>query len=420
MQFDEKQQEKLNLRVGDEQDVTDRAGGETVDSFVLGEVLGTSSQGTSYKARDNRSATEVFVKVLEIHSALKATFEKRLKIELDAARNLSHPSIVPTLESGQRPDGAPYVVTEYLVDPSLFDVLHSTSNLTKTQILGYLIGACEAYAHAHEMGVVHRKISSRKIFVSSTTIDGTRTRTTGYGTGWIGDSRKADPRIDVLAFGQLIEEAFMGKSMPPEVQNIVAFCTAEQSAERYIDCGEVLTNLLLVNEGKLPNPPKNRTGQSFMKPLVVAAVVFVTIVITALAFNFLKDHNFVPEPRKENAAVQPIAPDSGTRSDIDPEFTSPAAVQRPYNLPSPQSSSSILNKDAVKTTAAAASVIGAAKYESMSADEKAKLKHGAVDSAKSAFKNWQAMDESSKDKWKGRAAGAAGKAASIWKKLPRN
>jgi serine/threonine protein kinase len=433
MGFDEKQQEKISLRVSNQSINEPSLDPKRVGAYVLGETLDSSNYGTSYKAVDENHRTDVVVKILNLHSAPKPTFEKRLKIELEAAKNLAHPSIVSTLESGRTQDGATYVVTEYIDDPTLFDVLHCTGNLTKTQLLGYLIGACESLAHAHEMGVVHRKISARNIFVSSTTIDGTQIRITGYGTGWIGDSRKADSKIDVAAFGELIEEVFRGNSMPPEVQNIATFCTAAPQ-DRYNDCGEVLQNLLLANEGKLPNPPKNRTGQQWMKPAVVATIVIVTILITVFAFNFSNESrvaqnsaNDIPSGEARSGPPTPIDL-SDTRVDDPvhhpttsmPVQQSPQTPQAPVKLPSASSSSKLLSKEGVGTTAAAAAAVGAAAYKTMSADEKAKARHAALDSAKTAVHKWQALDENSKAQWKSRAAGAAGKAADLWKRLPKN
>lgn len=423
MGFEEKQQEKVNLRVGDEQTVENQSqtASETAGPYVLGETLGSSQNGISRRAVDSRSDIGVVVRIFNTHSAHKATFDKRLKIELESAKSLSHPSIVSIIENGHMPNGAPYVVTEYIDDPTLFDVLHTTVNLNKTQLLGYLIGACQSFAHAHEIGVVHRKIDARQIFVLSTPIDGIHVRTTGYGTKWVGDSRNADPQIDVFAFGALIEEAFFGKSMPPEVENIVAFCKADPS-NRYADCNEVLQNLLLVNVGKLPNPPKNRAGQKWMKPMVVAGVVIVTVVVTALAANHFL--NVPTNNSTNNSAVQTITP-----TPIDLEIpASDAPVQRSTQAPvvPPSTSSSPrtsgLTRDEIKKsaakTAAAAAVVGVASYQSMSAENKAKAKQVTVDSAKTTVKKWQSLDASSKDKWKNRAKGAASKVGKFWKKLP--
>jgi serine/threonine protein kinase len=395
--FDEKQREKINLRVGDE-----RGDGETA------------------------SGDGKHVKVLNPQSADTDAFFRRLKVEIEAANNLAHPSIVPIMEIRKRGDGTPYVVTERIDDPTFFDLLHSSANISKTDILGHLIGACEALAHAHANGVVHRKLSADKIFISSSSIDGATVRVTGFGTGWIGDARKADPRIDVLAFGMLLQDAFSGKQTPPEVENIISFCAAEHAVERYADCREVLENLLLVNQGKLPNPPKARPGQAWMKPPAIAAIVAVAIAITAIVCVqtkvFQPSVAILAKPAMQAIKAEIKKQTEDTASHESPQFTADQAREK-YGLNDNATSHSdpkLLSKEGLKGAATTAAAVGAATYQSLTPEQKAKAQKAATNGAVKALHKWQTMDSNSKEKLKNEALGAVGKAKSLWQKLPNH
>lgn len=52
--------------------------------YLLGEMLGSSANGKSRKAVDTRNQAEVAVRIFDMHSAIRATFDKRLKFELDS------------------------------------------------------------------------------------------------------------------------------------------------------------------------------------------------------------------------------------------------------------------------------------------------------------------------------------------------
>ncbi|HEY9784814.1 MAG TPA: protein kinase [Candidatus Obscuribacterales bacterium] len=442
MAFDEIQKDEIKLRAarapGDETPVSPESakaaranGREELDSiragnYVLKEELSRGFVGSLHKAVHQQTGSPAVVRILRTPAGGSGGFKKRLKLEIEELRRLSHPSVVPTLEYGETADGLPYVVWEYVDEPTLFDILNAKGNLDRSTVLTYLIGACEALAHAHANNVVHRKLTADKIFIADMTAPGDNVRVGGFGTGWIGDSQKADPRTDVLAFGRIIEEAFAGRSVPPEVQGVIDFCIAEHAVERYSDCREVLQNLLLINQGKLPNPPLSRPGQSLMKPRIVAAVIAVTIALT----GFLCFRTAAPDGPLASPAVAPRQPMTGNAEEkIDlrkdaAAHRKPTESQGSNHVSAPPETAQIspslstLSREAIKSAAVKSVVAAAKKYKSLTPGQKREVKTAAIKGAAKAARRWQSLTPQTKQAVKTQAANLAGRAARFWRGLP--
>jgi serine/threonine protein kinase len=80
--------------------------------------LGAGGMGEVYRARDERLAREVAVKVLPSHLAQDAERMRRFEHEARAVGSLNHPYILAVYDTG-RHDGSPYVVSELLLGQTL-------------------------------------------------------------------------------------------------------------------------------------------------------------------------------------------------------------------------------------------------------------------------------------------------------------
>lgn len=378
--------------------------------------------------QETQNANRTYLKVIDTPAGTSVSLKKRLKLEVDSLARLSHPAIVPVLECGETAEGLPYVKSEYIDEPTLFDILQAKANLQRGVVFDYLVGVCEALAHAHANGVVLRKLTARDIFITELAAPGEQVRVSGFGTGWIGDARKADPEIDVHAFGLLMQDAFDHTlSASPEIKNIIAFCTAGP-AECYSDCGEVLENLLLVKVGKMPAPPKNRAGQSLMKPHILVALV--ALVVIATAAICMLTHVFSPpappaaQPPVIETTKAPNQQDTATSSTPAQSSMQPAAPAPPSVPPSLNIGQSAalgqhkLSKSAITTGAATAAIGGAAVYQSLTPEQKKVAQQTALNGTKKVFQKWQDLSPETKQSFKEKAAGLAGKARSLWSRLP--
>ncbi|MGZ5375019.1 MAG: serine/threonine-protein kinase [Solirubrobacterales bacterium] len=134
-------------------------GERILSRFTLEERLGSGGFGTVYRAWDERLQRAVAVKVIE-----SGARGGRVLREAQAAARLGHPGIV-TLYELAREDSRAYLVTE-LVEGGTVAELSRRGELSDSEIAGLGAEACEALAHAHAQGVVHRDVKPQNILVA--------------------------------------------------------------------------------------------------------------------------------------------------------------------------------------------------------------------------------------------------------------
>jgi hypothetical protein len=130
-----------------------------LDRYRLHRQLGAGGFGTVWMARDERLERDVAVKIVPRERIMGGRFER----EARAAARLSHPGIVTLYEAGADDDGA-YLVSE-LVRGSTLGELLDAGRVSDREIVGIGIALCDALAHAHAQGVVHRDVKPSNVLV---------------------------------------------------------------------------------------------------------------------------------------------------------------------------------------------------------------------------------------------------------------
>ena len=134
------------------------------DRYRLTREVGRGGMATVFLARDLKHARDVAVKV--IHPALaSASGSERFLHEIRVAARLHHPNIVPLFDSGSA-DGALYYVMPFEGGPSLRQRLARDGMLPVEHVVLILRDVCEALAHAHQHGIVHRDIKPDNVLLS--------------------------------------------------------------------------------------------------------------------------------------------------------------------------------------------------------------------------------------------------------------
>jgi hypothetical protein len=130
-----------------------------LDRYRLHRPLGSGGFGTVWLARDERLEREVAVKVLPRERVVGGRFER----EARAAARLSHPGIVTLYEAAVDDDGA-YLVSELVRGATLAELLEA-GRLSDRDLVQLGIALCDALAHAHAQGVVHRDVKPSNVLV---------------------------------------------------------------------------------------------------------------------------------------------------------------------------------------------------------------------------------------------------------------
>jgi len=129
--------------------------------YRLQRRLGAGGCGTVWQARDERLEREVAVKIVPRERVIGGRFER----EACVAARLLHPGIVTLYEAVIDDQGA-YLVCELVRGHTLGELL-STGRLSDRDIVAIGIALCDALAHAHAEGVVHRDVKPANVLVPS-------------------------------------------------------------------------------------------------------------------------------------------------------------------------------------------------------------------------------------------------------------
>ena len=134
------------------------------ERYRLARELGRGGMATVYLARDLKHGRDVAVKV--VHPAVASALgPERFLREIAIAAQLHHPHIVQLYDSGDA-DGSLYYVMPYEAGLSLRQRLARDGALPLAEAVLILRDVCEALAHAHHHGVIHRDIKPDNVLLS--------------------------------------------------------------------------------------------------------------------------------------------------------------------------------------------------------------------------------------------------------------
>ncbi len=219
------------------------------DRYRVERELGVGGMATVYLAFDLRHEREVAIKVLhpDLGAALGAD---RFLSEIKTTAKLSHPHILPLLDSGVA-DGFLFYVMPYVTGETLRDRLERENQLPMADALRIAREVADALAEAHARGIVHRDIKPENILLQGAhalvadfgialavqQASGPRMTQTGLSLGTpqymspeqaMGD-KNVDHRADIYALGAVTYEMLTGE--PPHTgtnpQAIVAKLLSE-------------------------------------------------------------------------------------------------------------------------------------------------------------------------------------------------
>lgn len=202
-----------------------RLPGLMIAHFSLERRLGQGSFGEVWLAHDESLGRKVALKL-----PAAGRFDGNLIYEAKAAAKLNHPNIVSVYEAGIA-GGQEFIATEYVEGQTLMDLLSATS-LSEEATLRFLVLVCEALAHAHTNGIIHRDVKPGNILVNSArqplvadfglarNVSGRETLSSDgqvLGTAYYmspeqarGRTKETDQRSDIYAIGVILFEMLTG------------------------------------------------------------------------------------------------------------------------------------------------------------------------------------------------------------------
>ena len=138
--------------------------GTKLGPYEISVPLGAGGMGEVYRALDTRHDRAVAVKVLRQDVSTLVGVERFLR-EIRIAAQLTHPHILPLIDSGEA-GGVLFYVMPYIEGETLRNRLLREGELPVSEIIRILHQITDALAYAHAHGVVHRDLKPENVLLS--------------------------------------------------------------------------------------------------------------------------------------------------------------------------------------------------------------------------------------------------------------
>lgn len=211
-----------------------------VGKYELLRPIGVGASGTVHEGRHRDNGLHAAVKLLRL-DAWDPIQVERFREEARIIARLEHPSIVRVLDSGVEEIGGfavPYLVSE-LVRGRRF--AQATTGWPLTALLRSFAGVCDAVAHAHERGVLHRDLKSSNVLVDDAGI----------------------PHLLDFGIARMVEERGTCSTQTGLLLGTPTAMSPEQAAGTAVDaCSEVWSLGALLFESLSGVPPHDLEGLS--------------------------------------------------------------------------------------------------------------------------------------------------------------
>lgn len=140
--------------------------GEVVgEKYRLVRLLGEGGMGSVYEARHDVIGRRFAVKFLHAELASHPEILLRFRREAQAAGSLENENIAAVTDFGSSPDGAPYIVMEFLEGEDLAKTLARNGPLPVARAAHILIQVCRGLVAAHGRGIVHRDLKPENLLL---------------------------------------------------------------------------------------------------------------------------------------------------------------------------------------------------------------------------------------------------------------
>ncbi len=214
------------------------------DRYAIERELGVGGMAIVYLAKDLKHERKVALKVLRPELAVALGTERFMR-EIKITAGLTHPHILPLLDSGDA-DGFLFYVMPFVNGESLRDRMERERQLSLEDSLSITREIADALAAAHRCNVIHRDIKpenillqDRHVFVADfgiaraiTVAGGERLTDTGLAIGtpaYMSPEQACgeddlDTRTDIYALGCILYELLAGEPphVGPNAQAIIA------------------------------------------------------------------------------------------------------------------------------------------------------------------------------------------------------
>jgi serine/threonine protein kinase len=126
-------------------------------------LIATGGMGAVYKAVQISLDRPVAIKILPREFGQDKEFRTNFATEAKTMARLNHPNLIGVYDFGEV-DGMLFIIMEFVPGKTLFHSAHGKA-IAADEASRIVIGVCQALAHAHEHGILHRDIKPGNILL---------------------------------------------------------------------------------------------------------------------------------------------------------------------------------------------------------------------------------------------------------------
>lgn len=160
--------------------------GVVVDNkYRVEQAIGQGGMGAVFRAWDLRLERPVAIKVMRADLLGAPDSRVRFRRESQMVARLQHPAIVTVFDYGNLPDGAAFLVMEFVSGEDLRQLLRREGPLTLDRVVSLMDGIAGGVEAAHESGILHRDLKPENILLPKS---GTGPKVVDFGVAKMTDS----------------------------------------------------------------------------------------------------------------------------------------------------------------------------------------------------------------------------------------
>ncbi len=137
------------------------------DKYIVDRTIGMGGMAQVVVARHRQLGKLVAIKLVHPSTLDDDETIQRFKREALTTASLLGEHIVRVHDVGETDEGVPYMIMDYLEGQDLRSILLERGVLPIADVFGYGMQACEAFAEAHDAGIIHRDIKPANLFLAN-------------------------------------------------------------------------------------------------------------------------------------------------------------------------------------------------------------------------------------------------------------
>jgi eukaryotic-like serine/threonine-protein kinase len=142
--------------------------GDTLDGrYTITERLGAGGMGEVYKATHTFLGSSRVIKVVHPHISGNTDAKDRFLREARAATKIQHPNVATLHDFASLPDGAHYMVWEFIAGENLAQRLRTRGTLPPRLAVRITLQALRGLDAIHRAGIIHRDISPENLMITA-------------------------------------------------------------------------------------------------------------------------------------------------------------------------------------------------------------------------------------------------------------